>query len=49
MGILKRAKNKTALLHKREVVLDNLNTILERIQTAETDKMVRCTVLEGKV
>ena len=41
MGILKRAKNKTAKLQKHELVLDNLNAILERIQAAETDKMVR--------
>lgn len=47
VGILKRAKNKTALLHKREVVLDNLNTILERIQTAETDKMIMNAYTEG--
>ncbi|KAL5470694.1 hypothetical protein EMCRGX_G028699 [Ephydatia muelleri] len=47
VGILKRAKNKTAKLQKHELVLDNLNAILERIQAAETDKMILNAYTEG--
>lgn len=45
LNCLRRAKLLDSLLNKREAALDNVENILGQIQMAETDAMVRLSVL----